>query len=156
MKRIVAAPCLFILAIGGACAQDWPAKPVKLVVPFAPGSTPDTIGRVLADRLQAKFGPPFIVENKPGASGNTGTEAIAKADADGYTIGLSIVGPLALNKLIFPSLGYDPAQDLAPISIVATQPSVLVVSNQLGVSSFSELASVLKRDAAKLNFGSIG
>jgi tripartite-type tricarboxylate transporter receptor subunit TctC len=114
------------------------------------------MGRVLAERLQAKLGQPFIVENKPGASGNTGTEAIAKADADGYTIGLSIVGPLALNKLIFPSLGYDPAKDLAPITIVATQPNVLVVSNELGVSNFRDLAAVLKRDAAKLNFGSIG
>src|SRR5262249_51044465 len=99
MRTIVAAAlCLLSLMMGAATGDTWPAKPVRIIVPFAPGSTPDAIGRILADRLQAKFGQPFIVENKPGASGNTGTEAIAKADPDGYTIGLSIVGPLALNK----------------------------------------------------------
>src|SRR5882757_3286933 len=116
--------------------QSWPTRSVRIVVPFAPGSTPDSIGRILADRLQSKLGQPFVVENKPGASGNTGTDAIAKSEADGYTIGLSIVGPLALNKLLFKALPYDPARDLAPITIVATQPSVLVASNELGVKDF--------------------
>jgi tripartite-type tricarboxylate transporter receptor subunit TctC len=136
--------------------QAWPTRSVRIIVPFAPGSTPDSIGRILADRLQAKLGQPFVVENKPGASGNTGTDVVAKADPDGTTIGLSIVGPLALNKLLFKKLPYDPAKDLAPITIVATQPSVLVVSNALGVANFADFAALLKRDSAKLNYGSIG
>jgi tripartite-type tricarboxylate transporter receptor subunit TctC len=139
-----------------AQAQMWPTRSVRIIVPFAPGSTPDSVGRILADRLQARLNQPFIVENKPGASGNTGTDAVAKADPDGTTIGLSIVGPLALNKLLFKKLPYDPARDLAPITIVATQPSVLVASNELGVKDFSGFVTVLKRDAARLNYGSIG
>jgi tripartite-type tricarboxylate transporter receptor subunit TctC len=136
--------------------QSWPTRSVRIIVPFAPGSTPDSIGRILADRLQSKLGQSFVVENKPGASGNTGTDAVAKADPDGTTIGLSIVGPLALNKLLFKALPYDPAKDLAPITIVATQPSVLVASNALGVKNFADFAALLKRDSAKLNYGSIG
>jgi tripartite-type tricarboxylate transporter receptor subunit TctC len=137
-------------------ARIWPTRSVRIIVPFAPGSTPDSLGRILADRLQAKLNVPFVVENKPGASGNTGTDAVAKADPDGTTVGLSIVGPLALNKLLFKTLPYDPAKDLAPITIVATQPSVLVASNALGVKDFSGFAALLKRDSAKLNYGSIG
>jgi tripartite-type tricarboxylate transporter receptor subunit TctC len=137
-------------------AQIWPTRSVRIIVPFAPGSTPDSLGRILADRLQARLNVPFVVENKPGASGNTGTDAVARADPDGTTIGLSIVGPLALNKLLFKMLPYDPAKDLAPITIVATQPSVLVASNALGVKDFQNFAAMLKRDSAKLNYGSIG
>ena len=137
-------------------AQTWPTRNVRIIVPFAAGSTPDSVGRILADRLQTKLGVPFVVENKPGASGNTGTDAIVKSEADGYTIGLSIVGPLALNKLLFKALPYDPAKDLAPITIVATQPSVLVVSNDLGTKDFASFVTLLKKDSAKLNFGSIG
>jgi tripartite-type tricarboxylate transporter receptor subunit TctC len=137
-------------------AQTWPTRNVRCIVPFAAGSTPDSVGRILADRLQKKLGVPFVVENKPGASGNIGTDAIAKSEADGYTIGLSIVGPLALNKLLFEALPYDPARDLAPITIVATQPSVLVVSNDLGVKDFASFVALLKKDSAELNYGSIG
>ncbi len=155
-KALELAICLTLMANGTLRAETWPIRSVRIIVPFAPGSTPDSVGRILADRLQTKFGVPFVVENKPGASGNSGTDAIAKADPDGYTIGLSIVGPLVLNKLIFPSLPYDPAKDLAPITIVATQPSILVVSNELGSGTFPEFVALLKRDASKLNFGSIG
>jgi len=145
-----------LLATPAVKAQTWPTRNVRCIVPFAAGSTPDSVGRVLADRLQARFGVAFVVENKPGASGNTGTDAIAKSEADGYTIGLSIVGPLALNKLLFKALPYDPARDLALITIVATQPSVLVVSNELGVKDFASFVARLKKDSAKLNYGSIG
>jgi tripartite-type tricarboxylate transporter receptor subunit TctC len=145
-----------LLSAGPVQAQNWPSRNVRIVVPFAPGSTPDSIGRILGERLQAKLGAPFIVENKPGASGNTGTDAVAKADADGTTFGLSIVGPLALNKLLFKALPYDPDKDLALIAIVATQPSVLVVSNDLGIKDFGEFAAKLKKDSSTLNYGSIG
>lgn len=139
-----------------AGAQDWPTHTVRMIVPFGAGSTPDSLARIVADRLQARLGQPFVVENKAGASGNLGTDAVAKAAPDGYTLGLSIVGPLALNTLIFPSLPYDPARDLAPVTILAAQPSILVVSKDLPVNSAEELVALLKRDPGKYSYGSIG
>jgi tripartite-type tricarboxylate transporter receptor subunit TctC len=155
-KLLLLTAAVAMLTTSVVQAQTWPTRNVRIVVPFAPGSTPDSIGRILADRMQTKFGVPFLVENKPGASGNTGTDAIVKSEADGYTIGLSIVGPLALNKLLFKTLPYDPTKDLAPITIVAAQPSVLVVSNDLGVNDFASFVALLKKDSARLNYGSIG
>src|SRR6478672_9467199 len=107
-KRIVFALMALLSAAAPATAQDWPAKPVKIMVPFGPGSTPDVVARLIADELQKKLGQPFVIENKPGASGNTGTDAVAKAAPDGYTIGVSIGGPLAINTLLFSKLPYDP------------------------------------------------
>jgi tripartite-type tricarboxylate transporter receptor subunit TctC len=161
MKRLTLIAAVILFAAGmthpaRANAQQWPVRSVRIIVPFGPGSTPDIIARILADGLQARLHQPFVIENRPGASGNTGTDAVAKAEPDGYTLGLSIVGPLALNRLLFKALPYDPAKDLALITIVATQPSVLVASNDLGVKNFTDFAAVLKRDSAKLNFGSIG
>ena len=125
-------------------------------MPFGPGSTPDSVARLVADRLQSKTGATFVVENKPGASGNTGTDAVAKADPDGATLGVSIVGPLVINALLFPKMPYDTATDLAPLTMLATQPSVLVVSNSLSVNTVGELLAKLKADGDKLNYGSIG
>ncbi len=139
-----------------AAAQDWPVRPVKIVIPFGPGSTPDLVGRLIADRLQQKLGQPFVVEDKPGASGNTGTDAVAKADPDGYTLGISIGGPLAINPLLFSKMPYDPKTDLATVTMIATQPSALAVNAKLGVNSVAELIALLKKNPGKYNFGSIG
>src|ERR1700722_2565095 len=139
-----------------ATAQDWPVRPVKIVIPFGPGSTPDLVGRLIADRLAQKFGQPFVVEDKPGASGNIGTDAVAKADPDGYTLGISIGGPLAINPLLFSKMPYDPKTDLAPVTMIATQPSGLAVNTKLGVNSVAELIALLKKNPGKYNFGSIG
>src|SRR6266849_5263893 len=148
----------FSLASFGAraVAQEWPARPVKLYVPFGPGSTPDMVARVIADRLAQKLGQPFVVEDKPGASGNLGTDAVAKAEPDGYTLGISIAGPLAINALLFGKLPYDPAKDFAYVTMVATQPSALAVDTRLGVNTVAELVALLKRNPGKYNFGSIG
>ena len=109
------------VALAPAAAQDWPTKTVKIVVPFGPGSTPDMVARLIADRLQQKLGQSFVIENKPGASGNLGTDAVAKAEPDGATtIGISIGGPLAINTLLFSKLPYDPAKDIAPITQLIT------------------------------------
>lgn len=145
-----------VLGISPARSQDWPARPVTLMVPFAPGSTPDVAARMVAERLQARLGQPFVIENRAGASGNLGTASVARAEPDGYVIGVSIVGPLALNTLLFPRMPYDPKTDLAFVTVLASQPSVLVASRSLGVRSTEELVSLVRRDAAKLNFGSIG
>jgi tripartite-type tricarboxylate transporter receptor subunit TctC len=145
-----------LLAAVPAHSQDWPARTVRIIVPFGAGSTPDLMARMLADQLQQKLGGTFVVENKPGASGNIGTDAVAKAEPDGYTLGVSIAGPLAINTLLFSKLPYDPFRDIAPITVLATQPSVLAVTGNLGVASVAELVERLKREPGKYNYGSIG
>jgi tripartite-type tricarboxylate transporter receptor subunit TctC len=145
-----------LLAAVPAAAQDWPTKTIKIVVPFGPGSTPDMVARLIADRLQQKLGQTFVIENKPGASGNLGTDAVAKAEPDGATIGISIGGPLAINTLLFSKLPYDPAKDIAPVTQLITQPSALVINTSVGVDTVAELIALLKREPGKYNFGSIG
>ena len=145
-----------LVVLAPAAAQDWPTKTVKIVVPFGPGSTPDIVARLIAERLQHKLGQSFVIENKPGASGNLGTDAVAKAEPDGATIGISIGGPLAINTLLFSKLPYDPGKDIAPITQLITQPSALVINTDLGVNTVTELVALIKREPGKYNFGSIG
>jgi len=148
---------LLLLAAGSARAQDWPAKTVRIVVPFGPGSTPDIVARLVADGLQQKYpASAFVVENKPGASGNIGTDVVAKAAPDGSTLGVSIGGPLAINTLLFAKLPYDPQKDIAPVTQLVTQPSVLAVNPSLGVNSVVELVALLRKNPRKYNFASIG
>jgi tripartite-type tricarboxylate transporter receptor subunit TctC len=154
--RLLFALLAAVLLAQPAAAQEWPAKPVKIYIPFGPGSTPDVVGRLIADRLQQKLGQPFVVEDKPGASGNIGTDAVAKAEPDGYTLGISIGGPLAINPMLFSKMPYDPRTDLTAITMVATQPSVLVVNARLGVDTVAALIALLKQNPGKYNFGSIG
>ena len=157
MKRSLALAFLtLLLAALPATAQTWPSRPVKLIVPFGAGSTPDLVMRLIADHLKDKFGQSFVVENKPGASGNLGTDAVAKAAPDGYTLGLSIGGPLAINPLLFASMPYDPRKDLALITMTTSQPNALAVNTELGVNSVAELIDLLKKNPGKYNFGSIG
>lgn len=149
---------LFLLATATAApAQDWPGKIVRIIVPFGAGSTPDIVARLVADGLQQKYpASSFVVENKPGASGNLGTDAVAKAAPDGSTLGVSIGGPLAINTLLFAKLPYDPHKDIVPVTQLVTQPSVLAVNPSLGVNSVAELVSLLKKNPGKYNFASIG
>jgi tripartite-type tricarboxylate transporter receptor subunit TctC len=114
------------------------------------------VGRLIGDHMQQKLGQPFVIENRPGASANTGTDVVAKADADGYTMGISLGGPLAINTLLFAKMPYDPAKDLALITMLTTQPSVLVVHTSLGINSVGELVDLLKKNPGKYNYGSIG
>jgi len=156
MKRTVIAAAVILFGTIIAAAQDWPTKLVKIVVPFAAGATPDVVARLIADDLQTRLNQAFIVENRPGASGNTGTDAVAKAEPDGATIGVSIGGPLAINTLLFPNLPYDPRKDLTLITLLVTQPSVLAVNTALGVNDTRTLIDVMRRDPGKYAFGSIG
>jgi tripartite-type tricarboxylate transporter receptor subunit TctC len=151
--------CVALLAAASgapAAAPQWPVRPVKLYVPFGAGSTPDLVARLIADGLAHKLGQPFVVEDKPGASGNLGTDAVAKAEPDGYTLGISIAGPLAINALLFGKLPYDPRKDLTYVTTVATQPSALAVNARLGVGTVSQLVDLIKRNPGRYNFGSIG
>lgn len=156
-KYAVTALLFLFVAAWPAPAQDWPGKNVRIIVPFGAGSTPDIVARLVADGLQQKYPTSsFVVENKPGASGNLGTDAVAKAAPDGSTIGVSIGGPLAINTLLFAKLPYDPHKDIVPITQLVTQPSVLTVNPGLGVKSVAELVSLLKNNPGKYNFASIG
>ena len=156
MKRLIATLFALVLGTVGAPAQVWPAKPVRIIVPFGAGSTPDLVARLIADQLKQETRQTFIVENKPGASGNTGTDAVAKAAPDGTTIGISIGGPLAINTLLFAHLPYDPAKDLSLITLLVTQPSALAVNASLGVDSVQALIDLIRKNPGKYNYGSIG
>ena len=139
-----------------AFAQAWPARPIKLVVPFPPGSSPDIIGRLVAEPLAAALGKPVVVDNKPGAGGNLGTGMVAKAEPDGYTLLFTIQGPLVTAPLLSKALPYDPARELAPVTLVATSPNLLVVDPKLGADTLADFVRVAKAQRGALNYGSVG
>ena len=137
-------------------AQAWPSRPIKLVVPFPPGSSPDIIGRLVAEPLGHALGQTVIVDNKPGAGGNVGTAFVAKAEPDGYTFLFTIQGPLVTAPLLSKSLNYDPVKDLTPVTLVATSPNVLVVDPKLGANTLADFVRIAKERKGALNYGSVG
>ncbi|MBL8383761.1 MAG: tripartite tricarboxylate transporter substrate binding protein [Burkholderiales bacterium] len=145
-----------LLALGSAAAQDYPSRPIRLIVPFAAGSTPDVFARIVGEKAGAGLKQAIVVENRAGAGGNVGTDAIAKAAPDGYTIGVSITGPLVNNTVLYRKMPYNPFTDLAPITFGVHQPNVLAVAPTLGVGSMQELFALLKRNPGKYNYASIG
>ena len=156
VKRFALALLLLFVAIYSAAAQ-WPAKTVRIIVPFGPGSTPDIVARLVADGLGQKYPDSvFLVENKPGASGNLGTDAVAKAAPDGSVIGISIGGPLAINTLLFSTLPYDPQKDIAPVTQLVSQPCALAVNPEVKAEDVADLIALLKQNPGKYNFSSIG
>jgi len=156
-RSVLAALALALPALAAhGQSEGGPARTLRVVVPFPPGSSPDLIGRILTEKLAPALHHPVIVENRPGAGGNVGTAAVARAVPDGYTVALSIQGPLAVNKVLYKNLGYDPFQDLAPITLVATSPNLLVVDPKLGASSVQELVALAKKQPGRLNYGSVG
>ena len=145
-----------VLAQPGAKLGDWPSRPIKWVVPFPPGSSPDVIGRLVAESLAQALGQPVVVENKPGAGGNIGTAAVANATPDGYTFVFTIQGPLVTAPLLTKNLGYDPMKDLTPVALVATSPNLLVVDPKLGATSVADLVRIAREKPGVLNYGSVG
>ena len=137
-------------------AQAWPARPIKLVVPFPPGSSPDIIARLVAEPLAQSLGQAIVIDNKPGAGGNLGTGTVAKAEPDGYTFLFTIQGPLVTAPLLSKGLNYDPAKELAPVSLVATSPNVLVVDPKLGAATLADFVRIAKQKRGELNYGSVG
>jgi tripartite-type tricarboxylate transporter receptor subunit TctC len=144
------------LVAGAADAQTWPARTVTVIVPFAGGSASDVVTRVLLERMSKAMGQPFIIDNRPGAGGNIGTGAAAKADTDGYTLVATGIGPLASNRALYRNLGYDPEKDFAPISLFASFPNIIVASTKLPVKSVAELIAYAKERPKQLNYGSVG
>ena len=139
-----------------ALPQVYPTRPVRMVVSFPPGTTPDTVARVVSPRLQEALGQPVIVDNRAGAGGNVAADAVAKSAPDGYTLLVSTNAAVATNKVLYGNLPYDPETDLAPISLLATAPQVLVVHPSVPASSFAELVAYLKKNPGRLSYGSTG
>jgi len=137
-------------------SQGWPVKPLHMILTAPPGSSIDVLGRLVADALRERLGRPVIAENRPQAGGTIGTDAIAKAPVDGYTIGLSFTGPLATAQYLYAKLPYDPARDLAPIVLVGTAPNILAVASNLPVRSFRELVAYAHARPGQLNYASVG
>ncbi len=146
----------FLLFGAVARAEEWPVKPVRLIVPFPPASTPDLLARIVADGLSGRIGKPVVVENKPGAGGMIGTDAIAKAAPDGYTIGVSITGPLVNDTLLYRKMAYDPFRDLAPITLAVNQPCVLIANPAFDGPDLKSALQTLRASPGKYNYASLG
>jgi tripartite-type tricarboxylate transporter receptor subunit TctC len=156
MLRAAAAATVLAAITGVASAQEWPTKQVNLIVPFSAGGTTDLFGRLLAQHMHAKFGQPFIVENRAGAGGNLGAGAVAKAAPDGYTFLVGTVSTHAINPFLYSKLPYDTVKDFQPVSLIARLPNILVVHPSLPVNNVQELIAYLKANPDKLSYGSSG
>ena len=139
-----------------AHAQNYPARPIQVIVPFAGGSASDVVTRILLEHAAKTIGQPFIIDNRPGAGGNTGTQAAAHVTPDGYTLVATGSGSAAINKILYRDLGYDPQKDFEPISLVGIFPIVVVASAQLPVKSLADLIAYAKPRPGELNYGSVG
>jgi tripartite-type tricarboxylate transporter receptor subunit TctC len=159
-RHVAAAAALLVALPGLALAQVWPSKPVRIVVPFAAGGTTDILARALAPELQKAFGQPFVVDNKPGAGGNTGAAEVAKAAPDGYTFLMGTVGTHAINTALYPKMPYDHVKDFAPVTLVAGVPNVLVVNPAFAerhkVDSVPALAKAAAAHPGRFNMASSG
>lgn len=159
-RNLVSASALGLcLSLGTAAAADvgaYPDRPVKMVVPFGPGSTPDVVTRDLAMRLSAKLGQNFIVENIAGASGMVGTQAVARAPANGYTLLAGTIGILAVNQFLFDKIPYDIEKDFVPVSLFTKNPNVLAVPASSPYKSVADLIQAAKNSKDSLNYGSSG
>src|SRR3989440_9132520 len=159
MRRMFA-PALaaaLVFAAAAAHAQEpWPQRPVTIVVPFAAGGSADLLARILQQHLQAKFGIPFVVENRSGAGGSIGAGFVAKAPADGYTLLVGTVSSNAINAFLYTKLNFDVARDFQPVSLLVRFPNLLFVNPKLPAKTVPELVAYLKANAGKVNYGSSG
>jgi tripartite-type tricarboxylate transporter receptor subunit TctC len=151
--------CAAMAALGAtlpALAQPaWPSRPVKIVVPTGPGSSLDLIVRAMSDKLAARWGQPVVIENKPGAGGMLGMDAVAKA-TDGHTLGIGFNGPLAYAPFLYAKTPYDPAKDLKPVVMTTSQPNVLAVNADVPARNVAELVAWAKAQGGKVNYSSLG
>ena len=149
---------VMLAALGAtlAQAQEWPQKPVRIVVPTAPGGSIDLSARLVANHLQQKWGQPVIVENRAGAAMRIGADAVAKARPDGYTLLFAHDGAMAMNVAVFKSLPYDPVKDFEPLAMIASLPLVLMVHEKVPVNSVRELVALARKNPGSLNHASGG
>jgi tripartite-type tricarboxylate transporter receptor subunit TctC len=157
LRNILRAGAL-IAALGAAAAsaQDYPTRPITLVVPFPPGGSTTIVARIVADKMSEALGQSIVIDNRGGAGGTVGSRAVAKSPADGYTILLGYTGTLAIGPSLYGNAGYDPRADFAPIGRIGTAPNTLVVHPSLPVHSVAELIAYAKANPGKLNYGSAG
>ena len=160
MHRLIRAGLAAALALSfsvpALAADKWPSKPLTLVVPFGPGSSPDMMSRVIAEQASQSLGQPIVVQNRPGASGNLGTSVIARSASDGYTFGVSITGPMVNNTVLYEKLPYDPKKDLSPLTLAVHQPNILVVPGDSPIKSVDDLLKVVRDPNSAYNFPSTG
>ena len=159
MIPIVSAALAFAVLAGHAApavAEDYPARPLRIVVPYPAGGTSDILARSIGQKLGESLGQPIVVENKPGANGNVGADLVAKAPPDGYTLLLADIGALAISPSVYPTLPFDPTKDFAPVTMVAYSPHILVVHPAVAASSVKELIALAKAKPGKLNFAISG
>lgn len=161
MRRILSGATALTLAtvvfgaVSAQAADAYPSRPIQVIVPFAGGSASDVVTRILLNRMSRELGQNFVVENRPGAGGNTGTAAAIRANPDGYTLVMSTSGPLAANRTLFKDLGYDPEKELTPISLFATLPNVIVINSKLPPKTLTEFVQYAKEHPG-INYGSVG
>jgi tripartite-type tricarboxylate transporter receptor subunit TctC len=156
-SRIAAvAAALVLTGAGAADAQDFPTRPIRLVVPFTPAGATDILARIVAQNLTSSLGQQVIVDNRPGAAGNVGTDLVAKSPADGYTLLMSTVSTHGINPTLYKKLPYDPVKDFQAVTLVALVPNVLEVNPQVPAKTVKELIDLAKKSPGKLNFASSG
>ena len=155
-RRSILLACAGVLFGASAMAENYPSRPVKIVVPFPAGGSNDIVARALAQKLSERTGQSFYVENRGGAGGNIGAEAVASADPDGYTLLLTAPPPLTINAALYKELRYDPATAFAPVSLIASVPIVLAVHPSVEARNVSELIALAKAKPGSLSFGSSG
>jgi len=146
---------LLFLITCAAHAQDWPSRPVRIIVPFPAGGSADLMPRAVAEKLSEKWGQPVIVENRPGAAGNIGADAVFRADPDGYTLLSSPPPPLVINRSLYPKLSYDAGQ-FVPVTVIGAIPNVLLVNPKVGVNTVAEFIDLVKKNPGKYNYASQG
>ncbi|MDI4231620.1 tripartite tricarboxylate transporter substrate binding protein [Bradyrhizobium sp. 31Argb] len=157
-KRLCAV--IAALAVGAAFhtaqAQDYPNRPITLVIPFAPGGSTSIVGRGIAEKMSELLGEKIVIDNRPGAGGTVGTKAVAKSDPDGYTLVLGYTGTLAIGPSLYKKAGYDPRKDFAPIGMIGNAPNSLVVHPSFPAKNVAELIAYAKQNPGKISFGSAG
>ena len=151
-----AASALAAVATGAAAQAAWPAKPIRLIVPFPPGGGTDFVARLLAEKLSSQSGWTVIVDNRPGAGGNIGLDAVAKAAPDGYTLGLGQTANLAINPWLYPKMPFDPLKDFAPVGAVSAQPVVLIVNAESPYKTLADMVAAAKAKPESLRIGLAG
>jgi tripartite-type tricarboxylate transporter receptor subunit TctC len=155
-KFFLIAAAMITTAFAPAQAQDFPTRPITLVIPFAPGGSTTIVGRGVAEKMSELLGDKIIIDNRPGAGGTVGTRAVAKSEPDGYTLLLGYTGTLAIGPSLYKNIGYDPRKDFAPIGMIGNAPNSLVVNPSFPAKNLAELIAYAKANPGKVNFGSAG
>jgi tripartite-type tricarboxylate transporter receptor subunit TctC len=153
---LVVASLIAAVVATPALAQDYPTRPVTLIVPYAAGGGNDVMARIVADKMGAALGQPIVVENRGGAGGSIATRAVAHAPTDGYTLGLGGTGTLAIDPSLYPNVGYDPRKDFAPIGLIATSALVVLVNPSVPAKTIPELIALAKQEPGRLTYASAG